>query len=46
MTVDGRWDDTDIGVDWPISEPSLSAKDAQAPFLAKVPVERLPAYTP
>ena len=28
-----RWDDPDIGIAWPISNPSLSAKDAAAPFL-------------
>ena len=28
-----RWDDPDIGVDWGVSEPVLSAKDSTAPFL-------------
>ncbi len=30
--------------DWPVTEPSLSDKDAKAPFLADVPLERLPVY--
>jgi dTDP-4-dehydrorhamnose 3,5-epimerase len=37
-----RWNDADIGIDWPISEPQLSDKDQKAPFLADVPVARLP----
>ena len=41
-----RWDDASIGVDWPIAEPTLSDKDAKAPFLADVPRDRLPAYGP
>lgn len=39
-----RWDDADIGVDWPIREPQLSAKDSQAPFLADVAADRLPTF--
>ncbi|MCV6636959.1 dTDP-4-dehydrorhamnose 3,5-epimerase [Candidatus Albibeggiatoa sp. nov. NOAA] len=27
------WNDPDIGIDWPIDEPALSAKDAKAGFL-------------
>ncbi len=37
-----RWNDGDIAVDWPVSDPQLSAKDARAPFLADIPRERLP----
>ena len=29
------WDDPDIGIDWPIAEPILSAKDATAQSLAE-----------
>ena len=39
-----RWNDADLAIDWPLSEPSLSDKDARAPFLAEVPQERLPPY--
>lgn len=41
-----RWNDADIGIDWPISAPLLSDKDTRAPFLEDVPPERLPAYAP
>lgn len=41
-----RWNDAAIGVDWPIAEPTLSDKDAKAPFLADVARERLPMYVP
>lgn len=39
-----RWDDASIGIDWPISEPLLSDKDAKAPFLEDVSPDRLPIY--
>lgn len=39
-----RWDDASIGIDWPISEPLLSDKDAKAPLLADVAAERLPTF--
>jgi dTDP-4-dehydrorhamnose 3,5-epimerase len=39
-----RWDDAAIAVDWPISEPLLSDKDAKAPLLADVAMARLPEY--
>jgi dTDP-4-dehydrorhamnose 3,5-epimerase len=31
-----RWDDPDIGIDWGVSSPVLSAKDAVAPLLRDV----------
>ncbi len=37
------WDDPAIGIDWPISEPSLSAKDQAALSLAECE-DRLPEY--
>lgn len=36
------WDDPDIGIRWPVSEGTLSPKDAAAPRLAEIPRERLP----
>ncbi|MCC4620676.1 dTDP-4-dehydrorhamnose 3,5-epimerase [Xanthomonas cassavae CFBP 4642] len=41
-----RWDDAAIGIDWPITDPVLSAKDAAAPFLEDVSSERLPVFAP
>jgi dTDP-4-dehydrorhamnose 3,5-epimerase len=31
-----RWDDPDIGITWPLTQPILSAKDANAPFLKNI----------
>ncbi|MFK2904162.1 dTDP-4-dehydrorhamnose 3,5-epimerase [Dyella ginsengisoli] len=36
------WNDAEIGIDWPVSEPLLSGKDDKAPLLRDVPAERLP----
>lgn len=41
-----RWNDADIAIDWPISAPTLSAKDEAAPFLKDIAEDRLPVYTP
>jgi dTDP-4-dehydrorhamnose 3,5-epimerase len=41
-----RWNDAAIGVDWPIGDPLLSAKDATAPFLEEIAPELLPVYVP
>ena len=38
------WDDPDIAIAWPITEPSLSPRDAAAPFLRALPREQLPPY--
>ncbi|MCE2944000.1 MAG: dTDP-4-dehydrorhamnose 3,5-epimerase [Lysobacteraceae bacterium] len=39
-----RWNDAHLAIDWPVSAPTLSEKDAKAPFLADIPVERLPVF--
>jgi dTDP-4-dehydrorhamnose 3,5-epimerase len=39
-----RWNDADIGIDWPLSQPLLSEKDEVAPLLKDVRAERLPEY--
>ncbi len=37
-----RWNDARLAIDWPVSAPQLSDKDARAPFLDDVPADRLP----
>jgi dTDP-4-dehydrorhamnose 3,5-epimerase len=32
-----RWDDPDIGIDWPVTGPILSDRDRMLPFLADMP---------
>ena len=39
-----RWDDAAIGIDWPLADPLVSAKDAEAPLLAKIDPARLPLF--
>ena len=39
------WNDPDIGIKWPISDVSLSAKDQFAPNLSQQSAEKLPSYT-
>jgi len=41
-----RWNDPDIGVDWPSDDPILSEKDEICPFLSDLPVDDLPVFTP
>lgn len=36
-----RWDDPDIGIEWPVDNPSLSAKDRNGLLLGDVARERL-----
>jgi dTDP-4-dehydrorhamnose 3,5-epimerase len=37
------WNDPDVGVDWPVTQPLLSDRDASLPKLAEV-MDRLPRY--
>ncbi len=39
-----RWDDADIGIDWPVRRPQLSAQDQAAPLLKDMDPDRLPRY--
>jgi len=39
------WNDPEIGIRWPVDNPSLSDKDRAAPPLEAVPEERLPRYS-
>ncbi len=38
------WNDSDIGIDWPVREPRLSPKDGTAPPLRDIDPRRLPSY--
>jgi dTDP-4-dehydrorhamnose 3,5-epimerase len=39
-----RFDDPEIGIDWPVREPILSEKDAAHPRLREIAPERLPRH--
>jgi dTDP-4-dehydrorhamnose 3,5-epimerase len=40
-----RWNDPEIGIEWPLNgEPLLSDKDMYAPLLKDVPSSKLMAY--
>jgi dTDP-4-dehydrorhamnose 3,5-epimerase len=38
------WDDPEIGIEWGVNAPLLSAKDARNPALSAAPPEHLPEY--
>lgn len=40
------WNDPELGIDWMVENPSLSAKDSAAPRLAEIPADRLPEFRP
>ena len=37
-----RWDDPEVGIDWPVKAPILSEKDEQLPLLREISPGRLP----
>jgi dTDP-4-dehydrorhamnose 3,5-epimerase len=39
------WNDPDLGIDWPLDKPILSAKDTRSAPLRSVPLDRLPKYS-
>lgn len=41
-----RWDDVDLGIEWPVGTPQLSERDRTALSLRDVPRDRLPCHVP
>ena len=39
-----RWNDPALAIDWSVSLPQLSDKDARAPLLSEIAKDRLPVY--
>lgn len=40
-----RWNDPDVGIDWPVAKPDLSAKDRDGALLKDLTADQLPAYS-
>ncbi|MEE8444705.1 MAG: dTDP-4-dehydrorhamnose 3,5-epimerase, partial [Alphaproteobacteria bacterium] len=40
-----RWDDPEIGIDWPLDDPAISPKDSAAPLLSDLAPARLPEFS-
>ncbi len=40
-----RWDDPQIGIDWPLVDPAISPKDSAAPLLSDLAPARLPEFS-
>ena len=38
-----RWNDPDLGIQWPVPDPLLSDRDRQYPQLKEIAIDRLPA---
>lgn len=41
-----RWDDPAIGIEWPVDDPTVSDRDADAPLLGDYTPDRLPHWSP
>jgi dTDP-4-dehydrorhamnose 3,5-epimerase len=39
-----RWNDPQIGIDWPVTDPAVSDKDRRAPLLSAIAPDDLPDY--
>lgn len=39
------WNDPDVGIEWPVTDPSLSDKDKAYPTLANIPKGALPMFS-
>ena len=39
-----RWDDPELDIDWPVSQPIISEKDQNLPLLEEMPSEDLPLF--
>jgi len=37
-----RWNDPEVGIEWPVDDPELSPRDAAAPLLGEIDAARLP----